>query len=88
MLQACSGCLSVGSCINGKESSLIPTLRSENLANVSTEYFSLLFFNSNFAYVDTIIATMLTCMYPNTTNIMLYIARQNTKKKMNLNVNE
>ena len=28
-----------GSCINGKESSLIPILRSENLANISTEYF-------------------------------------------------
>ena len=29
-------------CINRKESSLIPTLRSENLANISTECFSLL----------------------------------------------
>ena len=32
-----SGCFSVGSCINGKASSLIPTLRSENL---STECFN------------------------------------------------
>jgi len=37
-----SGCFSVDSCINGKESSLTPTLRLENLANVSTEFFSLL----------------------------------------------
>jgi len=29
-------------CINGKESSLIPTLRSKNLANILTECFSLL----------------------------------------------
>jgi len=29
------------SCINGKESSLIPTLRLENLANILTECFSL-----------------------------------------------
>ena len=36
-----SDCFSVGSCINGKESSLIPTFRLENLADVSTECFSL-----------------------------------------------
>jgi len=29
------GCFSVGCCINRKESSLIPTLRSENLADIS-----------------------------------------------------
>ena len=34
------GCFSVGSCIT-EESSLMPILRSENLANVSTECFSL-----------------------------------------------
>ena len=32
-----SGCFSVGSCINGKDSSLIPNLRSDNLADISTE---------------------------------------------------
>jgi len=32
-----SGCFSVGSCINGKESYLIPTLTSENFADLSTE---------------------------------------------------
>ena len=37
-----SVCFSVGSSINEKESSLIPTLRLENLDNVVTEYFSLL----------------------------------------------